>query len=221
MALRFGYTNELGGAVKAACYAPAGYGKTVLCGTAPRPLIISAEEGLLSLKKLRVPFIEIQTLQDLREAHAWVMQSAEAKGFDTINLDSATDIAQATLIDLKTQYKDPRQAYGELGDALGSILRELRRLPEKHVYITCKDEVSKTTGVHVPYMPGNLLEQEMPYWGDELFALRIIVGEDGKQGRWLQTQPDPQYYAKDRSGALAYYEPPDLTHVFTKIKEHT
>jgi hypothetical protein len=41
---------------------------------------------------------------------------------------------------------------------------------------------------------------------------------DGKKFRYLQTEADYQYEAKDRSGALAPMEPPDLSAIIRKIK---
>lgn len=221
MALKFGNTQDLGGAIKAMCYAPAGFGKTKLCGTAPAPLIISAENGLLSLKIEKLPYIEVQTMQDFREAFLFVQQSASANQFLTIGIDSITDIAESALSEFKKGVKDPRQAYGQLNDELLTELKKWRHLDNKHVYITCKQElipISNSGTQYAPAMPGKQLPQDMPYWGDELFALRIIVDEQGNQNRWIQTQPDLQYYAKDRSGNLDYFETPDLTHIFNKIQ---
>jgi hypothetical protein len=40
---------------------------------------------------------------------------------------------------------------------------------------------------------------------------------DGNPQRWLQTQPDFNYTAKDRSGALAPFEAPNLAAIAAKI----
>lgn len=221
MAITFGNTKNLGGAIKAMCYAPAGFGKTKLCGTAPAPLIISAENGLLSLKDEGLPFIEVQTLQDFRDAYAFVEQSEDAKYFSTICIDSISDIAESALNILKKTVKDPRMAYGQLNDEILEELKKWRHLNTKHVYITCKQEtilMADGKAQFAPAMPGKQLPQQMPYWGDELMALRIIADDQGVQQRWVQTQADLQYYAKDRSNRLDYYEPPNLTTIFNKIQ---
>ena len=221
MALTFGNTGNLGGAIKAMCYAPAGFGKTTLCATAPTPLIISAENGLLSIKEHNIPYIEVQDMQDFREAFAFVSQSEDAAQFQTICIDSISDIAESALSAFKKTQKDPRQAYGMLNDELDQELKKWRHLNSKHVYITCKQEliqIGEGGAQYAPSMPGKQLPQQMPYWGDELFALRIVNDDQGKQGRWLQTQPDMQYYAKDRSGKLQPFEEPNLTNIFNKIQ---
>jgi len=221
MALKFGNTKELGGSIKAMCYAPAGYGKTKLCATAPSPLIISAENGLLSIKDEGIPYIEVTSLADFREAFLFVSESADAKSFQTICIDSITDIAETALTELKKEVKDGRQAYGQLGEEMLAEMRKWRHLDTKHVYMTCKQDrqVDTTIGAvqFVPTMPGNMLPKQLPYWGDELFALRIIPDKDGVQQRFIQTQPDMAYFAKDRSGRLNTFEPPNLTDIFNKI----
>lgn len=219
MALRFGNTKDLGGSIKAMSFAPAGYGKTKLCGTAPAPLIISAEEGLLSLKREALPFIAIETLTDFQQAYNFVTESAQAKHFATICIDSASDIAEAILGEMMGKYKDPRQAYGEMATGMMKELRKWKHIQNKHVYITCK-QMTTSTGLNTTWMPGQQLPLQMPHWGDELFALRILKNpETGQEQRFLQTQPDINFYAKDRSGSLDFWEPPNLAFIFDKIQK--
>ena len=57
-------------------HAPAGAGKTRLCATTGgKTVILSAESGLLSLQDAEVDYIEINSMNDLREAFAFVKQS--------------------------------------------------------------------------------------------------------------------------------------------------
>jgi len=46
---------------------------------------------------------------------------------------------------------------------------------------------------------------------------RLVQGE---QYRYLQTEKDAQYVAKDRSGSLKPKEKPDLAYVFNKITQN-
>ena len=56
--------------IKALVYGRSGSGKTMFGGTAPKPLILSAENGLLSLATsgLQVDTVEIKSLANLKEA---------------------------------------------------------------------------------------------------------------------------------------------------------
>ena len=47
--------------------------------------------------------------------------------------------------------------------------------------------------------------------------MRIGKDSKGKKYRYLQTQPDYSWTAKDRSGKLDEQEKPNLSHIFDKI----
>lgn len=202
-------------------YGTSGVGKTTLCATAPQPIILSAEAGLLSLRKFQIPVIEIRTVDDLTEAHRWCQQAAEARQFSTVCIDSITEIGEVVLANAKRQVKDSRQAYGELIEKMMTTIKAFRDLQGKHVYMAAKAEPVKDemTGVvrYMASMPGSKLGPQLPYLFDEVFRLGINKTPQGEQYRFLQTQPDLQYDAKDRSGALDPIEPPDLNHVISKI----
>lgn len=222
--------------VKVLVYGGAGAGKTVLMATAPNPLLISAESGALSLRQqnlerlfgvgnphicYNMPMIEIKTVEDLQDAYNWCATNPQAQGFQTICMDSISEIAEVVLNNAKRQVKDPRQAYGELIEKMESVIRLFRDLPNKNVVISAKMEPSKDelTGVvkYGPSMPGAKLAVKLPYFFDEVFRLGIGQTPQGEKYRFLQTQPDLQFEAKDRSGALAPVETPILSAVFAKI----
>ena len=223
MALKFTTTGEAGKihGVKMLVYGLSGAGKTTLCATAPAPLILSAEAGLLALRKHNIPVIEIKTVDDLTEAHRWCQQAKEAEQFQTICIDSITEIGEVVLANAKKQVKDPRQAYGELIEKMMTTIKAFRDLSGKHVYMAAKMEPVKDemTGIvrYMSSMPGSKLGPQLPYLFDEVFRLGINKTPDGAEYRFLQTQPDLQYDAKDRSGALDNIEPPDINHVINKI----
>lgn len=222
MTISYGNTKDLGGSIKMMIHAPAGYGKTSLLATAPTPLVVSTEQGLLSLKKAGLPFAIVQTMEDLKAIREMIFTHESFASFETIGIDSITDIAESIVMEFKKTYKDPRQAYSELNDQLLPELRKWRDQNQKHVYVTCKQNhiTDGLTGAikYSTSMPGRVLPQEMPYWGDELLTIRIVRDEEGKETRWIQTQPDIQYDAKDRSGALDLFEPMNLTTIINKIR---
>lgn len=207
--------------VKILAYGQAGAGKTRLCATAPNPVIISAESGLLSLREFDLPVIEVSTIADVHEAYKFLAESEEGRQFASVCLDSISEIAEVVLAAEKKATRDPRQAYGALQEQMAELLRAFRDLPGRNVYMSAKLERSKdeTTGamLYAPSMPGQRLGQSLPYLFDEVFALRVEKDSEGQPTRWLQTQADFQYAAKDRSGALDAFEAPDLGAVINKI----
>jgi len=209
--------------VKILVYGNAGMGKTVLCATAPNPIIISAEAGLLSLAEHDIPVLEVKTVEDVMNAYEWITTSADAKLYETVCLDSVTEIAEVLLTQYKKEEKDPRKAYGRLNDDMSTLIRSFRDLPNKHVYFTAKSikKEDDTSGITTtrPAMPGSTLSNNLPYWFDEVLCLRIGKLDSGKEFRYLQTSPELQFDAKDRSGCLSKMEKPDLDYIFKKISK--
>jgi len=230
--------------VKILCYAESGAGKTVLCATAPRPAIISAESGLLSLNPQNldalsargafgpgaqltknIPVLTISNVQQLVEAYHYFANPANGarQHFSTICIDSITEIGEVVLRNAKMQVKDPRQAYGELIEKMQDTIKLFRDLPGYNVYVAAKmepvkDEASGTVK-YGPSMPGSKMGPALPYYFDEVFHLGINKTQQGDKYRFIRTDGDLQYIAKDRSGTLAEMEAPNLTNIFNKIQQ--
>jgi phage nucleotide-binding protein len=206
--------------VKLLVYGQAGAGKTSLIRTLPKPVVLSAEGGLLSIQDADIPFIEITSMEELQEAYMWCRDSEEAKDFETIALDSISEVAEVVLNhELKTN-KDGRAAYGELNTQMTGLIRAFRDLPSKHVYFSAKleksqDEMGKL--LYNPSMPGKSLTQSLPYFFDEVLALRVERDSEGVNQRAIMCDTDGLWLAKDRSGKLEPWEAPDLGEIIRKI----
>lgn len=211
--------------IKFCIYGRSSAGKTRLCATAPTPIIISAEHGMLSLRQLNLPCIVIDNLATFEDVGKWLWSSAEARQFHTVCVDSATEIAQQVLTNELANNKDGRKAYGAMNNEIMRVLRNYRNLPNHHVYFSAHQDwdTDGTTGrtSFRPGMPGKTLTQELPYLFDEIFQLHVYEDQNKNQLRALRTAMDMQYDAKDRSGMLAPWEPADLTHIITKILRTT
>lgn len=205
--------------VKLLVYGHAGAGKTTLAASMPRPIIISAEGGLLSIQGAALPYIEVSSMDALREAFDYVSGEHGAE-FDSIVLDSISEIAEVVLVHEKAVNKDGRAAYGEMAVQMTSIIRAFRDLPGKHVLMTAKVEKSQDeTGriLYSPSMPGNKVGQSLPYFFDEVLALRVEKDAEGVAQRALMCDSDGLWLAKDRSGKLDAWEAPDVGAIIAKI----
>lgn len=204
-------------------YGQAGIGKTCLCATLPNPIILSAEAGLLSLKRLDIPVIEIKTMRDLQEAYEWLTTSEDAKQFESICLDSISEIAEVVLAHEKENERDPRKAYVTMNDTMESLIRAFRDIPDKNIYIVAKQKRINDDGklLYEPDLPGQNLPKDIPYFFDGVYSYQIFVDSEKNPHRVLLTQPDGKYQAKDRSGDLDMYEEPDLGAIIRKIKGET
>lgn len=206
--------------VKVLVYGQAGAGKTSLIKTLPSPIVLSAEGGLLSIQDADLPFIEISDMGTLQEAYKWLTESDDAKAYKSVALDSISEIAEVVLNAEKKATKDPRQAYGAMQEQMADIIRAFRDLPGRHVYMSAKlektqDEMGRV--LYAPSMPGNKTGQALPYFFDEVLALRVEKDADGNTQRALMCDSDGLWLAKDRSGKLDMWEVPDLSAVFAKI----
>jgi hypothetical protein len=234
--------------VKILTYGDAGMGKTVLCATLPQPFaIISTENGLLSLsvKNLTKIFtglgmdpdsaeqraigvkqqqvIVVRNGLQLRKAHEYLM--VNGANYRSIAWDSASETAEVMLNAAKSVKADGRQAYGEVADIISEYFKKFRdTLPGKHIHIVAKQGSQKdevTGGIKWgPEFPGKQLGPQSPYWLDETFRLGVATDPaTNQQFRFLQTQPNEQYIAKDRSGMLDQWERPDLAAIIHKITQ--
>lgn len=206
--------------VKMLVYGQAGAGKTSLIPTLPNVIILSAEGGLLSISGSDVPYIEVATMDQLREAYTWLLESTEAKQYESIALDSISEVAEVVLSAEMERSKDGRAAYGELNRTMADLIRAFRDLPGRHVYMSAKLEKSQDEMgrmLYGPSMPGKALTQQLPYFFDFVFPLRVERDAEGKTQRALMTDSDGLWLAKSRSQALDMWEAPDLGAIIAKI----
>lgn len=212
--------------VKCIIFGGPGVGKTRSIATAPKPIIISAEEGLLSLMEVDVPFIEVKSLDDLNEAYNFLKKDA-GQTYKTIGLDSLSEIAEVLIAQELPKHKDGRQAYAALAQAMIPMLKKFRDLKGVNTVFSCKkidvkDEETGTVTIEL-LLPGNVLSYQVPYLVDELF----YMDTDRKGVPFFQVKPSRKVFCKDRSGALnrdgEYAKDensvPDMSAIFKKISD--
>ena len=203
-------------------YGMAGAGKTFLARTAPgKVLVISAEAGLLSIRDAQnVEAIEVKSAAEVVEVYE-ALRSGKLQ-YDTVCLDSISEISELLLQAEKAKHKDARKAYGEVQEAVTNVMRAFRDL-QMHVMFICKEDKVNNDGTfeQAPKMVGTKLGQSITYFFDEVLALRVIEDTDAEgnqvQARWLQTRIGQGYVAKDRSGKLEAFEEPNLTKLIEKL----
>ena len=208
--------------IKMLVYGSAGSGKTTLCGTAPSPIIISAEAGLLSLRDKDIPVIVVSSMDDVDKAYQWVKANATAHNIKTVCLDSISEIVEKCLSAEKSKTKDPRQAYGEMANRAIELVKSFRDLPGLHVVITAKQTsvTDPVTGVQkaAPTAPGQQVGPALPYLFDLVFhAYTDKNPQTGETYHALRTHAAFNAEAKDRSGALDEIEYPDVMNIINKI----
>jgi hypothetical protein len=205
--------------IKALIFGPAGSSKTPLLNTAPRPLLLATEPGLLSMRGSTIPTWEAYTPARVNEFFKWFFSSNETKNFDTLGIDSASQIADIFLIDAQKNNKHGLKAYGEMADNTMEHLRTLYYTRYKHTYVICKEEIKDIDSqiMRRPYFPGHVLPIQVPHLYD--FIIRCAkTNVPGMQGETLAFQCNGNYnvLSRNRTGNLATFEPPDFSALVQK-----
>ena len=130
LALKFG--------VKTLGYGPPGSGKTPIINTAPAPVMLVTEPGMLSMRGSKVPAFEADTPERIKEFFEWLKLSTESKKFDTVVVDSLSQLAETILKQCVKDVKDGRAVYGELSKRVMIYVEQLFFMPNKHIYLICK-----------------------------------------------------------------------------------
>jgi len=219
--------------IKAILYGQPGTGKTPMLNTAPRPVLLACEPGLKSMRGSNLPTWEAYTPEKIKEFFDWFFKSKEVSAFDTLAIDSGSQMAEIYLAEQLVKQKHGMKAYGEMARQCMEYFDQLFFLPQKHIVLICKQqkaEVGKQLirndqgGFEVemtyqaqPYFPGNELNIKVPHRYDEILYVgkAMIPGQRGEVTA-IRTQGTTEILARDRSGQLAELEPPDLTALFNK-----
>ena len=218
--------------VKSIIYGTPGSGKTPLVATAPRPVALICEPGMLSMRGCSIPCFEAYTQSAIDEFFKWALTSKEMSNFDTLCIDSISNIAEIVLAEKLKKMKHGMQAYGAMSEYVYNKACELYYLKNKHVVMIGKQgsfENGKTTMIQDgtvitepvmqmrPYFPGKELNIKMPHLFDNVMQLtRISIQGFNEPQRALRTRECSEAFARDRVGNLAEFEQPDLTALFKK-----
>ncbi len=226
MGIEFTTTLDVNIYPKILNYGPSGIGKTRMCATAKKPVIISSENKLTSISDRKIQVLKVTTIADFEEAIAEVCKKKFRKMFDWNCVDSISDIAESALSAEKPNHNDPRKAYGVIQDRMLDLLKyKIRDGPDMPWYLIAKARMIQNEDgmdMWMPKMPGRQMGPELPYIFDYVFAHRSTMEEDGDEGyTYLQTNKldDFKWEAKDSSGKLKAREKPDLDSLLKKLKK--
>jgi len=204
--------------VKAVIYGPPGSGKTPIINTAPRPLLLACEPGLLSMRNSTVPTWQGFTPAAIDEFFKWFFNSTETKNFDTLAIDSTTDMALIYLAAALKSNKHGLAAYGEMARNTLEHIETLYYTRYKHTYLIAKQEIINENGITFkrPYYPGKQLPIELPHKFDQILHLDIQNVPGVGQVKAFRCQGSIDVSARDRTGMLSEFEPPDFSKLVAK-----
>lgn len=206
---------------KAIVYGVAGSGKTPCLNTAPKPVLIITEPGMLSMRNSIIPTIHAFTADDIEDRFKWLFFSNETKNFDTVGIDSISQMSEIYLTDALKKNKDGRKAYGDMSRAVMDKLIGLYFLQQKHTYLICKEQKIDNSGIMFkrPYFPGQDLPVKVPHLFDLILQLGIQTIPGHGQYSAFRCQSSIDVLARDRTGQLAEFEPPNFTDIVRKAMQ--
>lgn len=211
--------------VKSIIYGGPGTGKTPIAATAPRPLILMSEPGMLSMKGSSVPTYPAFSEAKLEEFFKWWFESAETKNFDTLIWDSVSQAAEFIVEHLMTGKSKGGnkvhglEAHGTMGTFMLDKINRLYFQEKKHIILIAKLEKFDLNGLiyERPYFPGKMLPIRVPHLYDLITKLGVYnVPGRPKPEKAFRTMEDLGQMGRDRSGNLAEFEPPNMAHIFAK-----
>ena len=215
--------------VKSLCYGPPGAGKTPLIKTAPRPVLLALEPGLLSMKGSNVPTWIAPTMKEVDEFFKWFFGSNESSNFDTLCIDSVSELAERIATEELNKKSnsgnkvDGKAAYGAMSRKVyENYLQPLYMYPNKHIYLTAKRGIRDVAGMEksVPYFPGRDLYTKIPHLYDNLIYLDEVMmqGQNGLPTKVMamRCRATPIIEARARSPQIAELEACDLGQFFQK-----
>lgn len=226
--------------IKALICGNPGVGKTKFSATSPKPFMLSAEGGLMSIHEDKVPYITIEKLggiEGVKTLISTLQQKKEIReeqlGIEvkTFIIDTIDEVARLMMKEhLKSEgVSNARiQDYGWLKDTMTSFVRAVRNL-DMHVIMTAHLKSvtdDSDTQKYLPAIDGSFAEAIAGYV-DLAFVLRndltteVVNGQAVRTvNRWLQTYPEPKYdWIKDRSGRLPQQVAVEFNGDFTRIAD--
>lgn len=221
--------------VKSVVFGAPGSGKTPLMNTAPRPVLLVTEPGMLSMRGSNIPAWEAYSAPLIVEFFDWFMKSREASNFDTLGIDSISNIAEIILAEELSKVKHGMKAYGNMSERTMKIANDLFYMPQKHIVMIAKQALVENGRQTIlqngevtyepimqkrPFFPGKDLNVKVPHLFDNVLHLgEAMVPGQPKPVRALRTKEIPEVFARDRLGNLGELEPPDLSALFTKAMQ--
>ena len=204
---------------KAVIYGGPGSGKTPIINTCHKPVMLACEPGLLSMKGSTVPTYEGYEASRIHEFMRWLTTSSEAKNYDTVAIDSVSQMAEIILLDHSKTIKHGLQQYGETAKDVMNIMRQLYFIKDKHTYLVAKEEIVDINGVKFrrPHYIGQQLPIAVPHLFDLILHLSKANIPNVGTTLAFRCQGSFDVVARDRSGKLNEYEPPNFSAIVEKV----
>ena len=202
---------------KVVLYGPPGSGKTTAATTWPKPLVLSAESGLLSVRDKDIDVWTIDKWEDLEESFAYLKH--EKHDYLSVVIDSLTEVQKKLNEYIVRAFPTVKRGYTDLVsesdwganiDKMRKLCRAFRDLPMNVVFIALSQDV-EVDGENVtrPALNGKTLPDELCGWCDAVvYCPGPQKDEEGIQHYLGQTVAAKGRRAKLRVPPFGTWTPP-------------
>lgn len=193
--------------LKCVVYGSSNAGKTTFGSTAPKPIFASVENGLLSIAKLNPDFVEIKTMQDLKDLMFYLKKGGH--GFETLVVDTISAISEVIKRNLakKRGGTMQQQDWGLIANELTDLFIEFRNL-SMHVILLAQEKIEKDEDKIVRIFPelDGSSAVKLPRYFD---VVGYISAQKGK-APIVTMEQDPILASKDRSNVIRDIKEPNF-----------
>lgn len=194
-------------------YSQGGVGKTTLSTTAPKPVIVDAENGskALGARGINVPVAHVKSWADVQDA--WKLVKDD-NAFQTVIIDPVGAFLDLLIENEKAGGEMSLKKWGSVKDRMKKFIWAVKDSGKHVVFVAHeKEEKDDEQVLRRPMLNANLW-QELVNLCDVVGHLRV----DSAGKRTLRVQPEPKYYAKDRFACLGdLIESPSITSMVAKV----
>ena len=200
-------------------------GKTFLSSTVPDALVMSVEDGMLSVAGKGVDYLDCKDMRTAKEIVNAVKTNPDFKKYKWLFLDTVTEFGQLLYPVIREKHEqrakenkskgaDGRQVWGEFAESIGLLVKAMRGLDLNIVILasSTQKEDDQNKIFNAPDIYGQS-SSRIVGWLDEVFYM--FVDKDGKR-KFLTAKTD-RTVAGDRSGKLDAIEDADLMAIHKKI----
>lgn len=201
-------------------YGVSGSGKTSLLRGSGKTLMISLENGELSLQgATNIDVLSPKSMAEFRQAY--ILARDNVDNYDTIAIDSLTELGELIVADLKKDPEYSSMANGmklwlKYSEDMLAIAKAFRDLKGVNIILIALAETKKENFEDklYPQIPAQKVQSKLPALFDEVLYLNVTASGD----RQLICNPSSAITAKDRSSRLEAVEEANLEVIFNKIK---
>lgn len=203
-------------------YCPSGCGKTVnstrvALGKRGRNLLLCSDNSAVVLRNFDRPNLEIVNLANIKQFLDTFESAVSTEKYDCIIVDNLSDLFDMWILELDAsgKFKDMRQAYQTVYQALKRLVRKAGQVSTNVIFTAWHDdrEVTLGSGEKVVRISPKL----QPKILDNICGLCNIVAyintvtdKDGKKQWYYILEGTPQLYAKDQLFCRKSCLPEDL-----------